>query len=154
MNDSVLRLAVRSVAKLDSSLLDKSGSDHFQPVLRYFELMGIKPEQFHHWYYEGKGTTTDEICLEANNSLNRAEKVCLLLLIIDSLLRHCERTSIQAELEYIFIALGIDKELIVTFWEYLGEDDPTAIHNQHFLLLSPHEDISNEMLEGRWIEDN
>lgn len=150
----MLRLAVRSAAKLDSSLMDKSGSDHFQPVLRYFELMGVTPEQFHRWYYEGKGAETDELCLEANNSLNRGEKVCLLLLVLDSLLRHCERVSIQVELEYFFVALGIDKELISVFWEYLGEDDPAAIRNQHFLLLSPHQDVSNEMLEGRWIEDN
>src|SRR4030042_3701770 len=96
----------------------------------------------------------DDLCHEINNTLKPVEKVYLLLLVQDSLLSMHETPGFVNNLNYIFDCIGVDNSLVNRFRKFLEHDDPVSIDGNNYLLLSPREKDQDEMLEGRWIEDN
>jgi hypothetical protein len=138
---------------LESVVEDKPDVIQIQTITRYFETMGFKTGDAQH--SNGHATwQVDEICREINNTLNIHEKVYLLLLVADCLLDRSDTPGFDRNLCYIFSVLGVDSSLMMRLKGFLGQHDPMTFDEREYLLLSPQHVIENDMLEGRWIEDN
>jgi hypothetical protein len=155
MNEKLLNLAIRTAALLRSTHQDKSGVIQSHTIEQYFERLGVNPEdaeQIHNNEFNTK--LADDLCSEINNTLCYNEKICLLLLVQDSMLPMHDTPGFTENLNRIFNCLGIDSSLINRFRGFLEPDDILTINSHDYLLLSPRNVIEDDMLEGQWIEDN
>ncbi len=82
------------------------------------------------------------------------EKVYLLLLVQDCLLKMHDKKGFKEQLSFLFKGIGVDSSLIDRFRSFLEHDDPAHLEGAEYLLLSPLETSQDEILEGRWIESN
>jgi ABC-type multidrug transport system ATPase subunit len=155
MNETLLRLAIRTAVLLKSTHQDKVGMIEFHMILQYFEKLGLNHEVLAH-LYSNKFTPepADDLYLEINNTLRYNEKVYLLLLVQDCLLTLHDSPGFTENLIHIFDYIGIDNSLITRFRGFLEQEDPLTVNNRDYLLLSPRKTVEYDMLEGRWIEDN
>lgn len=152
MNEIVLRLAQRTAFILESVCQDQPEEVQTITVSHYFNKLGA--ENITIEVDSDVAGTIDELCAEINNTLNYYEKIYLLLLVQDCLLKMHHARGFNEHLYGIFECLGIDPALINKFRIFFEQDELLGIDKTEFLLLSPRESIDNEMLEGRWIEDN
>ncbi len=155
MNETILNLAIRAANLLISGCQDVPAGNGTTIIRRYFESLGVKPE--HIGLVDSKKFTEklrDDLCREINNTLRYSEKVYLLLLLLDCLLPVLEARGFNENLNHLFNCVGVDNSLINRFREFLLQDDPLTVNQEEYLLLSPREHSQDDMLEGRWIEDN
>jgi len=151
MNETVLRLAQRTALLLESVWQDNLKEVQAITSPHYFRKLGagnILADQ------ESDRIDFDGLCIEINNTLNYHEKVYLLLLVQDCLLSKHDQPDFNKVLHGIFECLGIDTVLIPKFRGFFEQDNLLILGTSEYLLLSPQDSINNEMLEGRWIEDN
>jgi ABC transport system ATP-binding/permease protein len=155
MNETVLNLAIRTAVLLKSGHQGSNGITESGPIARYFTKLGLNPEDagqvFKIRYTEKLAV---DLCMEINNTLRYTEKVYLVLLVQDCLLGMHEAPGFHDLLNRIFNRIGIDNALIERFQEFLRQDDPSSVNKKEYLLLSPRNTSQDDMLEGRWIEDN
>jgi len=155
MNETILILAVRTTNLLLSGCQSSPAAIDTVMVAGYYKKLGLNPgviEQVTGKKFSEK--IADELCREINNTLRYTEKVYLLLLVQDCLLSMHDSPGFNENLNLIFNCIGIDNSLISRFREFLLQDDPLTINQGDYLLLSPRDDTQDDMLEGRWIEDN
>jgi ABC transport system ATP-binding/permease protein len=155
MNETVLNLAIRTAVLLKTGHQGSNGVTESGPIVRYFAKLGMNSEdtgQVFSIRYTEKLTV--DLCLEINNTLRFTEKVYLVLLVLDCLLGMHNAPGFQELLNRIFNSIGIDNALIERFREFLSQDDPSSVNKREYLLLSPRNASQDDMLEGRWIEDN
>jgi ABC-type multidrug transport system ATPase subunit len=154
MNEILLNLAIRTAVLLKVTHQDKSGVVQSHTIIQYFEKLGVNAEDSGKFYRNDFTVKpADDLCVEINNTLNYNEKVCLLLLVQDCLLAMHDAPGFIDNLNQIFNCIGIDGTLIDKFRVFLEQDDLLTINSHDYLLLSPHNAIEDDMLEGRWIED-
>jgi hypothetical protein len=96
----------------------------------------------------------EDLCNEINTSLRFNEKVYLLLLVQDCLLKMHDTPGFSEQLNLLFNCIGIDNALIDRFRDFLEQEDPEKIDGREYLLLAPRDTVQDEELEGRWIDSN
>ncbi len=155
MNETVLNLAIRTAVLLKSSFQGAPEVPESGTISQYFAKLGVNPEDAEQ-VYASKFTEKHavDLCREINNTLRFTEKVYLLLLVQDCLLTMHDDPGFSEHLQLIFNCIGIDNSLIERFREFLRQNDPSAVNNREYLLLSPRDTTQDDRLEGRWIEDN
>jgi ABC transport system ATP-binding/permease protein len=160
MNETVVNLAIQTIA-----LMKTLGQEVPETgvVSRYFSKLGINYEdinQVYHRYHslasgKLKGSANfDSLCQEINTMLHFNEKVYLLLLVQDCLLKIQEDEKFEEQLRILYTGIGMDPALISRFRLFLEQEDPAAIPSDEYLLLSSMDATGDEILEGRWIENN
>ena len=155
MNEILLNLAIRTAVLLKVTHQDKSGVVQSHTIKQYFEALGVNAEDSGRFYSnELTVKLADDLCVEINSTLSYNEKVCLLLLVQDCLLSMHDAPGFLEKLNQIFNCIGIDNKLISRFRVFLEQEDVLTVNSHDYLLLSPRNAIADDMLEGRWIEDN
>jgi ABC-type multidrug transport system ATPase subunit len=155
MNETILNLAIRASGLLISGCEDLPKGNGSAIIRRYFQSFVANPGDI--GLVDGKIFTDklpDELCREINNTLRFAEKVYLLLLVQDCLLPVHDTPGFNDNLNHLFNCVGIDNTLINQFSEFLIQEDPLTVNQEEYLLLSPRDHTQDDMLEGRWIDDN
>lgn len=155
MNDTVLNLAIRTAHILFSEFQDQPVIADPHLVAKYFRKVGIPVEDsVPVTHGPVSDDQLDELCNEINNTLKYTEKVYLMLLVQDCLLKLHDLPGFTERLYVLYNCIGIDNSLIYRFMEFLRQDDPLAVNQDQYLLLSPRDSVRDDMLEGSWIEDN
>ncbi|HJZ39324.1 MAG TPA: ATP-binding cassette domain-containing protein [Bacteroidales bacterium] len=170
MNDKVLNLAIRSAALLRSIFQNNIDKPDNGAVSKYFARLGVNPDDAEQVYirFSGNGYTPkdvqngepvslllyEDLCKEINTSLRYNEKVYLLLLVQDCLLKMNDVPGFSEQLNLLFNCIGIDNTLIDRFRDFLEQDDPAAIVGRDYLVLAPRDAMQDDELEGRWIDSN
>jgi ABC transport system ATP-binding/permease protein len=155
MNETILNLAVRTAVALKLSNKERVDIPEMSQVSHYFTKLGIKSgfiKQLEKIQLTEK--IIDELCIEINNTLCYDQKIYLLLLIQDCLLKLHDIQDFITDLTNIYFLIGIECDLLKKFRKFLEYNDPKDIDDHNYLVLSPQENRQDEMLEGRWIEDN
>jgi len=150
MNETVLRLALQTAIFLESECQEQLQEVPTISVPHYFLKLGkgnLEPAT-------ETPASLENMCSRINNSLDHYEKVYLLLLVQDCLLHLHNVPAFNKYLEKVFVSIGIEANLIQKFRGFFEQKDLFAINTSEYLLLSPLNSADNEMLEGRWIEDN
>ena len=152
MNDVVFTLAQRTAVILE--FLSQEQPEEVQTITspNYFKKLGVPGGSIGD--YPDSTDDLGEICIEINNTINYYEKIYLLLLIHDCLLKFNDQPAFNDHLKQVYESIGIDTGLIDKFMVFFAHDNLFAISSNEFLILSPQNSVDNEMLEGRWIEDN
>jgi ABC-type multidrug transport system ATPase subunit len=161
MSETLLNLAIRAVALLQSSGDSQEGSRAAYPS-RYFERLGVNSEdagQIFQLYVRASRRKDQEdllepLCREINSGLSHTEKVFLLLLVLDCMMEQPLPGASEERLVQLLYGTGLEISLIPKFREFLSHDDPDFVGNKEYLILSPVQSPKDERLEGRWIESN
>src|SRR5512133_1795663 len=151
MNEIVLTLAQRTAILLESVCHDQLQEIQTITVPYYFSRLGITSEKHQ---FQDEPVNVEELIKEINVTLNHYEKIYLLLLVQDCLLQMHEIPGFYENLRKIYERIGVDTALIKKFRIFFEHDIVSGNTANEFLLLSPLGTVDNEMLEGRWIEDN
>jgi ABC transport system ATP-binding/permease protein len=162
MNETVINLAIHTIAILKSASQEKSEVPEAGVISQYFGKLGVNVEdinQVYHRYHSLPGpvsanSVSENLCQEINTMLRYNEKVYLLLLVQDCLLKMHDLSGFREQLKFIFKGIGVDSSLIERFRVFLELDDPALVNEQGYLLLSSLESSQDDVLEGRWIESN
>jgi len=162
MNETVINLAIQTIAILRTAVQEKSEPPEAGLIFQYFGKLGVNTEDINQVYQHYRsnvktlpGKSISEcLCQEINTMLRFSEKVYLLLLVQDCLLKMHDKESFKYQLSLVFKGIGVDSSLIDRFRQFLEHDDPTEIVSPEYLVLSPLETSRDEVLEGRWIESN
>lgn len=152
MNETVLSLALQTSIYLETqckgevrAVVDLNAPRYFARLKRHSYIAAVS---------ETEAFSIEAICSEINRVLDVYEKVYLLLLVQECLIQLHEVPGFTGSLQKIFKSIGIDVSLLAKFRGFLEHDDLYSIRSREYLLLSPQNYMDNEMLEGRWIEDN
>ncbi len=152
MNETVLNLALQTAVYLETQC-----KGEVQPVVelnvpRYFSRLIRGNSEIE--VSAGEIPSIKYICSEINRVLDVYEKVYLLLLVQECLISLHHSDGFLDILKKLYRSIGIDINLLDKFRGFLEHDDLYATHSREYLLLTPQNYMDNEMLEGRWIEDN
>jgi ABC transport system ATP-binding/permease protein len=162
MNQTVINLAIQTIAILKTAVQEKSENPEAGLIYQYFGKLGVNSEDITQ-VYKNYRTSVISVpgksifeCLyqEINTMLRFNEKVYLLLLVQDCLLKMHDKEGFKEQLNFLFKAIGVDSSLIDRFRSFLEQEDPEQLEGAEYLLLSPLETTRDEVLEGRWIESN
>jgi ABC transport system ATP-binding/permease protein len=156
MNEIILNLALRTAYAIKSTFAhDHNGFGSEVSVSKYFQSLGIHDEEKEVPPQDGDhNLLIGKLCDEINKTLKSVEKIYLLLLVQDCLLVMHDKAGFSEILQNIYGRIGIDRSLMTGFKKFLEQTDPDGVDDNNYLLLAPHEKHLDEMLEGRWIEDN
>jgi len=162
MNETVINLAIQTIAILKTAIQEKPEVPEAGMIFQYFGKLGVNSEDINQVYQNYRsseisvpGKSVSEcLCQEINTMLRFNEKVYLLLLVQDCLLKMHDREGFKEQLSFLFKGIGVDSSLIDRFHSFLEHDDPAQVEGAEYLLLSPLETSQDEILEGRWIESN
>jgi ABC-type multidrug transport system ATPase subunit len=170
MNESVLNLALQTSVLLRMSYQNQGDLPDLIAVPGYFEKLGINPDDstalLNQLYTQigdfsdisgesvNKYMLLEDLCRNINSTLDHGEKVYLLLLVQDCLIKLHDLPEFREYLIKIYNCLGIDPSLMERFRDFLEKDDPAEIGGPEYLLLSPRDNVQDDELEGKWIEDN
>ncbi len=162
MNETVINLAIQTIAILKTAVQEKPETPEGGMIYQYFGKLGVNSEDINQVYQHYRSSVKnipgisvcDNICQEINTMLRFNEKVYLLLLVQDCLSKMHDKKDFKEQLSLLFRGIGVDSSLIDRFHSFLEQDDPTQIESAEYLLLSPLETSQDEILEGRWIESN
>jgi ABC transport system ATP-binding/permease protein len=162
MNETVINLAIQTIAILKTAVQEKSEVPETGLIYQYFGKLGVNSEDITEVYKNYRSTVisvpgksiSESLCQEINTMLRFNEKVYLLLLVQDCLLKLHDKENFKEQLKFLFKGIGVDSSLIDRFRSFLEHDDPEQVEGAEYLLLSPLETTQDEILEGRWIESN
>lgn len=152
MNETVLRLALQTALYLETECREQLQLVETFTAPNYFlKLANGKLD-------EGGGVVTSEslevLCTKINGVLDNYEKVYLLLLVQECLLDLHDNPGFTASLQKLFKRIGFDSGMVSKFLGFLKHEGTVENNTGDYLLISPSNSADNEMLEGRWIEDN
>jgi ABC transport system ATP-binding/permease protein len=163
MNETVINLAIQTIAILKTAVQEKSEIPEAGIIFQYFGKLGVNTEDITQVYknyrssaainVQGK-SISETLCQEINTMLRFNEKVYLLLLVQDCLLKMHDKEGFKEQLSFLFKGIGVDSSLVDRFRLFLEHEDPAQVEGEEYLLLSPLETTRDEILEGRWIESN
>ncbi len=161
MNETVITLAIQTTAILKTAVQEKQEVSEAGIIFQYFGKLGVNSEDINQVYQHFRSikavpgkSISDSLCQEINTMLRYNEKIYLLLLVQDCLLKMHDKEGFKEHLNVLYKGIGIDSMLIDRFRSFLEQDDPELIESADYLLLSPLETSRDEILEGRWIESN
>jgi ABC-type multidrug transport system ATPase subunit len=161
MNETVINLAIQTIAILKTAVQEKPEFPEAGIIFQYFGKLGVNSEDINQVYQHYRSLKTapgrsisDSLCQEINTMLHFNEKIYLLLLVQDCLLKMHDKEGFKEQLDLLYKGIGIDSLLIDRFRVFLEHEDPALIESAEYLLLSPLETSRDEILEGRWIESN
>lgn len=152
MTETVISLALQTAILLETECQDQleeistfTAKRYFLKLIKGRNEINLNPDS---------DVSYDKVISQINSLLDNFEKVNLLLLVQECLLYLYEFPGFNKKLQKVFRSIGIDSNLTGKFRDFLTQNNIHEINTNEFLLLSPLNSIDNEMLEGRWIEDN
>jgi ABC transport system ATP-binding/permease protein len=152
MDKVILHLAEQTANFLESLCVELPDNTSTSIVPLYFNRLRTVNDGYS--IKTGPAITVHDLYVVINSNLNYTGKVHLLLLVQDCLLHRHALPVFDQQLKHLYAAIGVDDELSARFSRFLVQNDPLSIDQNEYLLFSPQEATDNEMLEGRWIEDN
>jgi ABC-type multidrug transport system ATPase subunit len=152
MNETVLSLALQTAILIEAECSEQLHEVQTHTASRYFARIGqgnLNVERL-----TEAATSLEIVVSKINSILDSYEKVYMLLLVQECLFDMHLVSGFDLALQKLFKSIGIDSKLVTKFRDFLTNNELYEINTREFLLLSPQNSMDNEMLEGRWIEDN